>query len=127
MRLGLAPAVISPFVLEKMAWSSATEKMLTGRTFTAEEALRSGLLQFVGNETELNQFIENTLQSLMKVGPEAVRATKNLLAEVKGKSWYECKEATVKVIAERRVSEEGQEGLRAFFEKRRPAWSGDQP
>lgn len=123
VKLGLAPAVISPFVLERMAVSTARRYMLTGEVFGAEEALSSGLAHFIGDESAVDSFIERTLAAMALNGPEGVRATKTLIMGVSSESdWRKRREMTTKVIAERRASAEGQEGLLGFFEKRAPSW-----
>jgi methylglutaconyl-CoA hydratase len=123
VRLGLAPAVISPFVLEKMSASYGRRYMLTGEVFGAAEAKASGLVQFVGDELAVDAFLDDLLKVMAANGSEAVRATKGLLRAITEiPEWEKRRELTTQVIAERRVSAEGQEGLRAFFEKRSPSW-----
>jgi methylglutaconyl-CoA hydratase len=123
VRLGLAPAVISPFVLEKMQASSARRFMLTGEVFGSDEAKASGLVQFVGDEGAVAAFIDNTIKAALGNGVEAVRATKGLLRAVSEvPEWDKRRAMTTEVIAQRRVSAEGQEGLKAFLEKRTPSW-----
>lgn len=127
VKLGLAPAVISPFVLERMSMAHARRFMLTGEVFSAQDAKESGLVQFVGSETELEKFLSDVVTHLSLNGPEAMRATKGLLRAVgeisdASLNWGRRRELTTKLIAERRVSVEGQEGLRSFLEKRVPKW-----
>jgi methylglutaconyl-CoA hydratase len=123
VRLGIAPAVISPFVLEKMSASYARRLMLTAEVFSAEQAFESGLVQFVGDEPSVDTFLNSVIRALVSNGPEAVRATKALLRQVsQTPSWSDRRDLTSRVIAERRVSAEGQEGLRGFLEKRAPSW-----
>ena len=121
VRLGIVPAVISSFVLEKMSASSARRYMLTGDKFSAIEALSTGLVQFVGTKIACDSFIEDILKSLFESGPEAVRETKKLIKfclseKDPAKVQAEC----TRVIATRRASSEGQEGLKAFLNKTRP-------
>lgn len=123
VRLGLAPAVISPFILEKMAAAPARRYMLTAEIFGAEEALESGMIHHRGDEASVDAFVASIVKTLANNGPEAVRATKTLIHSVSDTpDWNRRRELTTRVIAERRVSEEGQEGLSGFFEKRAPAW-----
>jgi methylglutaconyl-CoA hydratase len=126
VKLGLAPAVISPFVLEKMDRSFVTRFMLTGEVFGPQEALTSGLIQSSGSEADVDQFVAKIVGALSLNGPEALRATKILIREVGsasgGADWRRNREITTKMISERRVSDEGQEGLRGFLEKREPSW-----
>ena len=123
VKLGLAPAVISPFVLEKMTASYARRYMLTGEIFEVAEAKASGLVQHNGDEADVDQFIQELLHGMLNNGAQAVRATKKLLRQVEERTaWVERRELTTQLIAELRVGAEGQEGLKAFFEKRAPNW-----
>jgi methylglutaconyl-CoA hydratase len=123
VRLGLAPAVISSFVLERMSMASARRFMLTGEVFSAADAYAGGLVQLVGSEAEVDAFITSTVGQFMQNGPEAVRATKGLLRAVgEMTDWSRRRELTTRLISERRVSDEGQEGIRGFLEKRAPKW-----
>lgn len=123
VRLGLAPAVISPYVLEKMNPSHARRYMLTGEVFDAHQAREAGLVEVVGDEASVDLFVKSITTTIAANGIEALRATKTLIRAVGATSdWNEKRDLTTKTIAERRVSEEGQEGLRAFLEKRAPKW-----
>jgi methylglutaconyl-CoA hydratase len=123
VRLGLAPAVISPFVLERMSPSYARRYMLTGEIFGTEEAIQSGLIHFAGSEVLVDSHLVELINSMCQNGPEAARSTKALLRSISETSeWSRKREMTTKVIAERRVSAEGQEGLKSFLEKRPPKW-----
>jgi len=123
VKLGLAPAVISPFVLERMSVSQARRYMLTGETFDTKVALASGLVHFAGGETEVDVFVNQLSAQLTQNGPEGTRATKGLLrAMYEIDDWDQRRELTTKLIAERRTSAEGQEGVRSFLEKRPPKW-----
>lgn len=124
VRVGLIPAVISPFILRKMRWSGAIEKILRGRRFSAEEALQDGLVHYVGSAEDCSQDLERILRDIQNSGPEAVRESKALLRFLaEPQDWMTIKDRTTQAIAERRKSVEGQEGMSAFFEKRRPNWS----
>jgi methylglutaconyl-CoA hydratase len=123
VRLGLAPAVISPYVLERMASSHARRFMLTGEIFSVAQAMASGLVHASGSEEEIDRQLAELVKSMCQNGPEAVRATKALIRSMgEANEWARKREMTTKVISERRVSEEGQEGLRGFLEKRPPKW-----
>ena len=115
VKLGLVPAVISPFALAKIGPSAARRYFLTGERFDAATALRIGLVHEVA--ADLDEAVERVLTELRSAGPRAARAAKRLVldAPLDGKE-------TASRIAERRTSEEGQEGLRAFLERRRPSW-----
>lgn len=124
-RLGLAPAVISTFVLEKAPAPFAHRYMLSAEVFSAAEAAAAGLVHFVGDLAAADAFVAAKVDAICANGPEAVRATKALLRSVVApRDWSALKTETCKVIAERRVSAEGQEGLRGFLGKRPPAWKG---
>ena len=126
-RLGLAPAIICGFVAEKMLPHALQRYALTAEIFSAQAAREAGLIASVeSGEEALNASIDEILRAIAGNGPEAVRATKALLRatsrDVAGRG--DVRALATRVIAERRVSAEGQEGMRAFFEKRLAAWSG---
>lgn len=123
VRLGIAPAVISSFILRKMNAGMARELMLTGRFFNAQEAEKAGLVQFVGRELEMEQQLEAYLEYFRKAGSTAVRETKSLLNSYKGMTPPQMKSASTKLIAKLRTGVEGQEGIKAFLEKRKPNWT----
>ncbi len=122
VRLGIAPAVISSFVHRKMQESYARDLMLSARIFDAQTAYQSGLVQFVGRELEMKQQLEMYLDHFKKAGFEAVRATKKLLNTLEGMTHKQAKLKTTQLIAQLRAGPEGQEGIRAFLEKRKPNW-----
>jgi len=122
VRLGLVPAVISQYVLKKMLPNKAKEFMLTGQVFTAADACSAGLVEFSGRELESREYIFKALEKISEAGPEAVAGTKQLIGDLQTMARAEHSVLTTKVIAQRRVSKEGQEGLKAFFAKRRPNW-----
>ena len=114
VKLGIIPAVISPFVLDKIGPGAARRYFLTGERFDARSALRIGLVHEVA--ADLDGAVEAAVREVVDAGPEAVRAAKQLIRErPRG-------EATARIAATRRTSDEGQDGLRAFLEKRAPAW-----
>ena len=115
VKLGIIPAVISPFALAKIGASAARRLFVTGERFDAETALRIGLVHEVTDD--LDAAVERVLQELGTAGPRAARAAKRLVLERPDGP------ETARRIAERRASDEGQEGLRAFLERRSPAWS----
>ncbi len=118
VRLGIAPAVIAPFVLEKMSLSSARRFMLTGDKFSASEALSAGLVNFIGTKADCDAYIESILKSLFDSGPLAVRAVKKHLNFCLYEKDLEKLEAEcTSLIARLRTSPEGQEGLQAFLNK----------
>jgi methylglutaconyl-CoA hydratase len=114
VRLGIIPAVISPFVLARIGRGAARRYFSTGERFGAEEALRIGLVHELANN--LDAAVEQVVEALLAGGPEAIRAAKLLVREQP--QGHELGE----IAAERRASDEGQEGLRAFLEGRTPTW-----
>src|SRR5205823_5921958 len=112
VRLGIIPAVISPFALAKIGPGAARRYFVTGERFDAETALRIGLVSELAED--LDAAVDGLLDELRSAGPEAARHAKKLVLERPDGL------ATERRIAQRRTSEEGQEGLRAFVEKRRP-------
>src|SRR5207248_784457 len=114
VKLGIIPAVISPFALGKIGPSAARRYFLTGERFDAETALRIGLIHEVADD--LDAALDRVLGELLSAGPLAARWAKRLVRERPDGP------ETARWIAERRTSEEGQEGLRAFLEKRPPSW-----
>ena len=114
VKLGIIPAVISPFTLAKIGPGAARRYFLTGERFDAATALRIGLVSEVA--AELDAAVERVVGELLSAGPHAARWAKRLVRELPDGP------ETARWIAERRASEEGQEGLRAFLEKRDPGW-----
>ena len=114
VKLGLIPAVISPFALAKIGPGAARRYFLTGERFDAQTALRIGLVHEVA--ADLDSAVERIVGELLSAGPEAARAAKRLVLERPEGA------ETARRIAERRVSAEGQEGLRAFLERDEPSW-----
>lgn len=127
VKWGLVPAVISPFVVERAAPSKVREWFLTAKVFDAKEAMEAGLAQFVGTRSELDAYLEQRLGEIAAAGPEAVRATKALHQSYSGINWKSARSKVVKLIASRRVSVEGQTGLKAFLEKKTPAYGRFSP
>ena len=122
VKLGIIPAVISPFVLAKIGRSAARELFLTGARVSAARAREIGLVHAVVPAAELDQKVAAYVKELLTSAPEAVGAMKTLIPEVARRGPGEATALTSEAIARRRVSAEGQEGLRAFVEKRTPSW-----
>lgn len=122
VRLGILPAVISPFVLARMQPGWARRYMLTGEEFLADEALTAGLVQFVGTREEIGEETERLVRTLSEAGPSAVRATKTLLRDIGGRDPLSVRALVTEAIAAQRTSVEGQEGMGAFLSKRPPSW-----
>jgi methylglutaconyl-CoA hydratase len=122
VRLGLLPAVISPFAVAKIGVSAAREWMLTGARLSAARARELGLVHAVVPAARLDEAVRGYVDDLLAGAPGAIAATKALVREVAGRGPAEVTELTSRAIAVQRVSSEGQEGLAAFLEKRRPGW-----
>ena len=114
VKLGVIPSVISPFALARIGTGAARRYFLTGERFDAQTALRIGLVHEVAADPDAS--VDRIVEELLSAGPEAVRHAKRLVLERPEGL------ATERRIAERRTSDEGQEGLRAFTEKRSPTW-----
>jgi methylglutaconyl-CoA hydratase len=123
VKLGILPAVISPFALAKIGRSAARELFLTGARFSAARAREIGLVHDVVPAGQLDAAVARHVRELLTAGPEAIAAAKALIPQVWGLSVEAARPVTATAIANRRVSKEGQEGLRAFLEKRKPSWS----
>jgi methylglutaconyl-CoA hydratase len=124
-RLGILPAVISPYVLPKIGSSAARELFLTGMRFSAERAKEIGLVHEVVPAGELDAAVQRYVTELLAAAPTAVAAAKALIPRVWGRSPRDAMAITAEAIAAQRVSPEGQDGLKAFLEKRQPRWSLD--
>jgi methylglutaconyl-CoA hydratase len=123
VKLGLAPATISPYVIDAIGARVARRYFTTAEVFSARRARRLGLLSEAVVEEELDSTIEDLIEHILKNSPAAVRAAKQLVFDVQNKPISEELLAnTSKKIAELRVSEQGQEGLNAFLQKRRAKW-----
>ena len=122
-KLGILPAVISPFALAKIGRSAARELFLTGARFSASRAREIGLVHAVVPAAELDAAVQKYVDELLTAGPEAVAATKALIPHVASLAFEAAQGVTTRAIATRRVSAEGQEGLKAFLEKRKPTWT----
>lgn len=121
VKLGIFPATITPYLLEKMGPGHMRRYALTAEPFHAEEALRMGLLsEVVDSITKLNERTAEICYALRANSGKAIAAYKKLLSEVEKNDWKEVGELTSRRLAQARHSPEGQEGLKAFLEKRKP-------
>ncbi len=123
VKLGILPAVISPYVIAKIGRSAARELFLTGGRFSAARAKEIGLVHAVGDEADLDRMIARHVNEVQTAGPHAVAAAKALIAEVSRQDRTAATEYCIDAIAVQRVSGEGQEGMRAFLDKRKPSWT----
>lgn len=121
VRLGLIPAVISPYCISKIGESNARAWFLSGERFKADVAMKMGLVHETCDLTELDNKVNEVVKKFLAAGPEAAKEAKRLVRGVmknlKGSEDYTCQ-----MITERRVSAEGQEGMRALLEKDKPSW-----
>lgn len=125
-KLGIIPAVISTFVVPKIGPSHARALFASGQRFNAERAREIGLVHLLADdEAGLDDAVETELQEVLSAGPTAARAAKALVRELGELGPGEARRHTPRHIAQQRTSAEGQEGLRAFVEKRRPDWSAE--
>lgn len=123
VKLGIAPATISTFVIKRIGEFGAKELMLTGRKFKSKEAEKWKLVNHSVPEYDLEETLKKTTKQLLSSGPDAVRQTKKLIGDVLYKELDAAIVLTSKKIAELRASEEGQEGMASFLEKRKPNWT----
>jgi methylglutaconyl-CoA hydratase len=122
VKLGILPAVISPYVIGKIGRSHARALFLTGERFDAERALRIGLVHRIVDDIRgLDVAVADLLEQIATSGPEAVRECKKLIAHVASHDLADAIPYTIEAIAARRVSEEGQHGMKAFLEKKKKA------
>jgi methylglutaconyl-CoA hydratase len=122
-RLGLVPATIAPYVVAAIGPRAARRYCLTAERFSANEALRLGLVHEVAPRASLDAAVEKIVAALLEAAPGAQARAKRLIAEVQSRPLGDATMAlTAQVIADARASAEGREGLAAFFEKRKPAW-----
>ena len=122
VRLGLIPAVIAPFVLAKTGRAPARELFLTGERFSAARAHALGLVQSVVPAHGLDGEVDRYIDLLLAGAPGAQGEAKHLIAEIGRRAPGDAASLCAEAIAVRRASPEGQEGVRAFLEKRAPAW-----
>ena len=121
VKLGILPAVISPYVIGKIGVSHSRALFLTGERFDAERALRIGLVHRVADDVDAA--VQDVVGQLKTSGPEAVRECKKLIAHVSSHELVDAIGFTIDAIATRRVSPEGQQGMKAFLEKKKAPWA----
>ncbi len=122
VRLGIVPAVISPYIVRKLGLANAASLMLSGRRIRAREAMRLGLVQQVVTPENFDDALQEIILDFLFAGPHAARRTKTLLKKASPLPPPELVEFTAGQITKARCSEEGQAGLKAFFEKTPPPW-----
>jgi len=123
VKLGILPAVISPFALAKIGRSAARELFLTGARFSAARAREVGLVHAVVPAASLDTTVAAYVREILTAAPQGIAAAKALIPQVWSRSVEDAMPITATAIATRRVSAEGQEGMKAFLEKRKASWS----
>ncbi|MHA1206547.1 MAG: enoyl-CoA hydratase-related protein [Candidatus Hodarchaeales archaeon] len=123
VNLGIMPAVISPYVIPKIGMSQATRYFLTGERFSAETALKIGLIHEIApSHSELDQKVDEIIVHLLASGPAAMAQIKRILDKNRTEKFDALRSYLIDSIAQIRTSPEGKEGLNAFLEKRDPKW-----
>ena len=123
VKLGIAPATISPYVAKRIGEFGSRDLMLTGRRFLGKEAEHYRLVNKSLPENEIEEHIKKIVKTLMSSGPDAMAACKELIYNISNKqSFDDSIDYTARLIAELRASKEGQEGMASFLEKRKPKW-----
>ena len=122
VKIGLVPACISPYVIRKVGENGSRELFLSGERIDAQKAFDFGLVNRIAPHDELKQTVDHQIEQLISSGPHALAICKDLLEKVPQMSLEQAKTYTAETIAALRVSDEGQEGMKAFFEKRKPQW-----
>jgi methylglutaconyl-CoA hydratase len=123
VRLGIIPAIVSPYVIRRLGDRVARELMLTGERFDAARAQVLGVVNYVVTPDELDAKVADRVQALLHGGPQAQRRIKMLLELWADSTWEEYRSGLPRTLAEIRSGAEAKDGLSAFFEKRRPGWS----
>jgi len=123
VKLGIVPAVISSYVLQKTSQAKLAPWMMSGRVFDSQIALHMGLVHEVCPQDQKDFFLSQWEQALLQAGPQAISTTKNLIKQISETSKDQHQKITTQLIAKVRVSSEGQEGLNSFLEKRKPNWN----
>jgi methylglutaconyl-CoA hydratase len=123
VKLGLVPACISPYVIRKVGEGRCREFFLTGERLIAKRAMELGLVNQVVPLEELDQTVQEKANQLISSGPKAIAMCKELLKNVPGMDFDKAKTYTADMIARMRIGDEGQEGMNAFLEKRKPKWT----
>jgi len=122
VKIGVVPACIGPYVIKKMGEGKARELFITGERMKADRACAVGLVNKVVADDKLDTEVDLLINSILSSGPEAVAMAKKLISNVPGMTPDEFKPYTAEMIAKLRISDEGQEGMDAFLNKRQPNW-----
>lgn len=122
VKLGLVPSAISPFVMGRIGQSFARELFITGERITAKRAEEIRLINKAVAPRKLDKAVDEKIDMILKSGPEAVRNVKEMIYKITQIKFPEITDYTAELIADLRLSEEAQEGMSAFLEKRKPNW-----
>ena len=122
VKIGVVPACIGPYVVKKIGEGKSRELFITGERMTAERALQVGLVNQMVEDDQLDTAVDQYVQSIVSSGPEAVAMAKKLVAEVPNMTPEQFRPYTAEMIARLRISDEGQEGMDAFLNKRAASW-----
>ncbi len=125
VKIGLVPACISPYVIRRMGDKNAREYFLTGERLDAQKAKTANLVNQVVPPEKLDEIVDSRVKQLISSGPNALAWCKQLLQNVPAMEEPGVGEYTAEIIAKLRMGDEGQEGMKAFFEKRKPDWCDD--
>ena len=122
VKIGVVPACIGPYVIKKMGEGKARELFITGERMLAKRAFEVGLVNKFVEDDKLDSAVDELVHTIISSGPEAVSMAKKLVSEVPSMSPEQFKPYTAEMIAKLRISDEGQEGMDAFLNKRKPKW-----
>jgi methylglutaconyl-CoA hydratase len=122
VKIGVVPACIGPYVIKKMGEGKARELFITGERMKAQRAFEVGLVNKVVADDQLDASVDELINAILTSGPEAVAMAKKLVSEVPNMPPEQFKPFTAEMIARLRISDEGQEGMDAFLNKRKPNW-----
>jgi methylglutaconyl-CoA hydratase len=123
VKLGIIPSVISTFIVKRIGTANMRRLFITGERFTSEYAREIGLIDSVVSEENFDSEIQRYVEQIYSSGPGAIKEVKKLVDEYQKTDLESYKKYTVEKIAELRISEEGQDGINAFLEKRKSKWS----
>lgn len=123
VKLGIIPAVISTYIARRLKLSDMRRLFITGERFSSQYAEKIGLIDFIATEDNIDTLVDKYVSILKSSGPKAIKEVKNLVDSYETLYIGDYKGYTVRRISELRISEEGQEGINAFLEKKKPKWS----
>ncbi len=122
VKIGLVPACIGPYVVKKIGEGKAREFFITGERMKAKKAFKIGLINNYTDNDKLDEAVDELLKMIKSSGPEAIAVAKRLVSSVPNMNEDQYKSFTAEMIAKLRISHEGQEGMNAFLQKRKPGW-----